>query len=132
MPRRERFPDELRLRKLNARNWQVVSPYRFHSRIIGTVTVPAGTVTDLASIPFFARCFVATDGEWTKPAVVHDFLYGPNARPAVSRRYADRAFHEAMTERGVSPILRTVIYLAVRLGGWVAFKGGQEVGVPAE
>ncbi|MEQ9330252.1 DUF1353 domain-containing protein [Thalassobaculum sp.] len=109
--------------KLNGRDWRLASSYRFRSSAFGTIEVPAGFETDLASVPWFARCFVAVDGEWTKPAVVHDWLYSPAAAGLrLTRRQADAAFLDALRVRGVSPLLGRVLWLAVRLGGRRAFR----------
>lgn len=119
----ERFPDELHLVKLNGRNWRVVADYRYRSPALGTITVPAGFETDLASVPWWARCWIAAAGDLAKPAVVHDWLYDARTSERwMSRTTADRAFREAMRVRGVSRFLRTVIYLAVRLGGRRSFR----------
>ncbi len=120
----ERFPDELVLRKLNGKKWEVVERFRYHSTRLGKwITVPAGFETDLASVPWFARWYVSRDGDHTKPAMVHDFLYVKASEaefPDVTREQADRVFLEAMTIRGVRQ--RRVMYAAVRIGGGKTFR----------
>ncbi|MFX4223515.1 MAG: DUF1353 domain-containing protein [Thalassobaculum sp.] len=117
----ERFPDELILRKLNGPEWEVLEPFRYWSRAMqGWIRVPAGFTTDLASIPWFGRWYVSVDGDHTKAAVVHDFLYTlASARdfPDLPRRDADRVFREALRLRGVGPIKTWIMYAAVRIGG---------------
>lgn len=94
------------------------------------ITVPAGFVTDLASIPRWAWTVLPPDGPWVKGAIIHDYLYSTGgtgvwfgraptltrARP-YSRREADLILREAMENRGVGPLRRTLFYAAVRLGG---------------
>ena len=95
-----------------------------------TITVPAGFVTDLASIPRFAWILLPPDGPWVKGAVIHDFLYATRGSgkwkkhpPAISRAIpytrseADAILREALENRGVGWLRRQVIWLAVRLGG---------------
>jgi hypothetical protein len=95
-----------------------------------TITVPAGFVTDLASVPRWAWTLVPPDGPWVKAAIVHDFLYATGGtgkwkrHPAAitrpqpySRLEADGIMREAMENRGVSWLSRNLIYTAVRLGG---------------
>ncbi len=38
------------------------------------ITVPAGAVTDFASIPRFARMLIPKLGRYNKAAVIHDYL----------------------------------------------------------
>lgn len=94
------------------------------------ITVPAGFVTDLTSVPRFAWTLLPPDGPWTKAAVIHDFLYATqgtgvwkghpsgNARPAAyTRAEADGILREAMADRGVDVTRRNIIWAAVRVGG---------------
>ena len=95
-----------------------------------TVTVPAGFVTDLTSVPRFAWMVLPPDGPSVKAAVIHDFLYAtsgtgswkrhPTAitreRP-YSRPEADNILREALKNRGVGVLRRNIIWVAVRVGG---------------
>ena len=79
------------------------------------VKVPAGFETDFASVPrFFSRLFPAT-GTWSKPAVVHDYLY--QAPGGCSRFLADCLFREAMIQEGVKPWRAWLMWVAVRCFG---------------
>ena len=122
----ERFPDELILRKLNGPEWEVREAFRYWStRLQAWITVPPEFTTDLTSVPWFARWYVSVDGEHTKAALVHDWLYvlaSETAFPNVTRKEADRIFLEALEVRGVGPIKRRVMYAAVRLGGGRTFR----------
>ncbi|ADJ61757.1 DUF1353 domain-containing protein [Herbaspirillum seropedicae] len=105
------------LRMLDNYQWQLLRAFDYHiggypsQRI---VRVPAGTITDLASVP---RCLWAVfppHGRYAKAAIVHDYLY----ESAIgSKREADRIFLEAMVVLGVPGWRRWVMYLAVRLFG---------------
>jgi hypothetical protein len=98
------------------------------------ITVPAGFVTDLASIPRLVWTFYPPDGPWVKAAIVHDFLYytrgdglwgkvrGLARTKPYSRAESDSIFAEAMQDRGVRPWGRFVLWIAVRLGGWLGWK----------
>lgn len=79
------------------------------------VTVPAGFVTDLASVPRFFWRIVPPFGKYTPAAVVHDFLYSSQN---LSRAMADAVFLEAMGVLGVPKWKRVSMYLAVRCFGW--------------
>ncbi|WP_428150910.1 DUF1353 domain-containing protein [Brevundimonas sp.] len=94
------------------------------------ITVPAGFVSDLASIPRWCWIILPPDGPWAKAAIVHDFLYatsgsghwkkrhdGRTRLTPYGRREADDVFREALANRGVDPLRRTILWAAVRLGG---------------
>jgi hypothetical protein len=100
-------------------------PVRFRSDILGgIIEVPAGYVSDLASIPQFAwSLFMAPDdprielGAW-----VHDLLYQSRGElwmetglVRFSRAAADRVLaFEAMPELGASHLQRHLVYETLR------------------
>lgn len=100
----------------------------------GTITVPAGFVTDLASIPRLLTSALPPDGPWTKAAVIHDALYFcrgglelwhgkriiDRATP-YTRAEADDILREAMADRGVGVVARNIIWSGVRAGGASGF-----------
>lgn len=93
------------------------------------IVVPAGFVTDLASIPRLVWSFYPPDGPWVKAAIVHDFLYdtqgdgrwhskiGVSREKPYSRAESDDILLEGMVERDVGRWERFVIWASVRLGG---------------
>lgn len=110
-----------------------------------TITVPAGFVTDLASIPRWAWILLPPDGPWVKAAIIHDFLYSTGgsgiwkSHPtsidparAYDRKEADQILREAMENRGVGAFKRNVIYLAVRIGGAGGWRPPQQKGPSVE
>ncbi len=85
--------------------------------------VPAGFVTDFASIPRFARVLIPKLGRYNKAAVLHDAIYQNAAIPVMlNRKGADLTFLGGMVALGVAPWKRRLMYWAVRLGGWAAWK----------
>jgi hypothetical protein len=118
--------------------WGLWQPLQYFPAAGGTITVPAGFVTDLASIPRWAWVLLPPDGPWVKGAIIHDYLYATGgtgewkghpssiAPPAAyTRRDADRILREAMQNRGVDIVRRNIIYAAVRFGGGAGWgKGG--------
>jgi len=105
------------LRMLESYRWQVLVAFEYH---VGgypsatVISVPAGTVTDLASAPRLLWAIFPPHGRWAKAAIIHDYLYDQ----AIGRKAdADRTFLEAMTVLGVSRFTRTAMYWAVRLFG---------------
>lgn len=84
------------------------------------VCVPKGYVTDLASTPRIVWPIFPPFGQHQRAAIVHDYLYSRHAR--CSRFLADSLFREAMAALGVPLWRRVVMYYAVRLFGWAAFR----------
>ena len=105
------------LRMLDDYRWQVLAPFEYH---VGNypsstvISVPAGTVTDLATAPRLLWALFPPHGRYAKAAIVHDYLY---AQAIGSKAYADRTFLEAMEVLGVSRFTRMVMYWTVRLFG---------------
>ena len=74
-----------------------------------TVCVPAGFVTDLATIPRWARPFLMQAGPSGKAAVLHDFLVGTNDERATD------IFDEALEVAGVNSFARWCMVTAIRI-----------------
>jgi hypothetical protein len=96
------------------------SPDPSHQSRLATVEVPAGFVTDFASIPRMFWSILPPDGAYTYPAIVHDYLYWTQDR---TRETADEILYVGMKEFRVSEATATTIYKAVRLGGGSAWNG---------
>ena len=85
--------------------------------------VPAGFVTDLASVPAVLWGVVASYGRQTLPAVLHDVLYraargsGRPTRARRLRREADLLFRATLRETGAGPVRRWLMWAAVRTFG---------------
>jgi len=100
------------------RTLAVVSrPYAFAHPVIAAerVDIPAGFVTDFASIPRWLWFLAPPFGRHAPAAVLHDYLYAIGQQGA--RRYADFLFREAMRSSGVPRLRRLAMYFAVRVGG---------------
>ena len=78
------------------------------------IVIPAGTVTDLASVPRVLWVVFPPHGRYAKAAIIHDYLYEHGIE---TKEYADKVFLEAMETLGVPRIQRTLMYWAVRLFG---------------
>jgi Protein of unknown function (DUF1353) len=105
------------LRMLDNYKWQLLAPFEYH---VGTypsevvIAVPAGTVTDLASVPRVLWSIFPPHGSWAKAAIVHDHLYD---LALYTKPFADSVFLEAMQVLGVPKWRRTVMYWCARLFG---------------
>lgn len=78
------------------------------------VCVPAGYITDLASVPRVLWNVFPPHGKYAKAAIVHDYLY---SNAIGSKLWADKVFLEAMAVLGVPRWRRWIMYFAVRLFG---------------
>jgi hypothetical protein len=87
------------------------------------VDVPKGFVTDLASIPRVFWSLLRPDGEYTYPAIIHDYLYWTQN---ISREKADLVFRLAMEDFSINPVTALTIYNAVRLGGDSAWQSNAD------
>ena len=95
------------------------------------ISIPAGFLTDLSSVPRPGRWAVSRVGPHLEASIVHDWLYvawqfegrDPTAR---MRRFADDVLLAAMKEANVGWLKRYLIYGAVRVGGGIAFNGADD------
>jgi hypothetical protein len=88
------------------------------------VEAPTGFVTDFASIPWQFWSLLRPDGEYTYPAIIHDYLYWSQTRP---KNVADEIFRASMQDFNLSAATIATLYNAVRLGGQSAWDGNAEL-----
>lgn len=96
--------------------WRVYEPFEFYLSDDNSdvIAVPAGFVTDLATIPRIFWSVLQPDGKYAKAAIIHDYLYDNALR---TKKDADLIFLDGMTVLGVPKWKRTIMYCAVRLFG---------------
>ena len=135
----------------DGRTWRVEAPFAYRPASGGHITVASGFVTDLASIPrvawiggtlialglifdmfnawsnaavalgllfVFLSPYLRHDGKYTEAAVVHDWLYRTHIVP---RWQADGYFLEMMKLLKCAAWQRWIIFVNVRLFGWIAW-----------
>lgn len=112
-------------------HWIVIEPvvYRIGNTKL-EIEVPRGFVTDFASIPYGITAFFLPTGQYSRAAVIHDYLYWTQR---CSRDQADRIFLLAMIESDVPYRTRATIYRTVRAGGessWIANQKERQAGQP--
>lgn len=109
----EAMPEERSGRGL----FQVYQSFWYEIGHVGSndwVMVPRGYVTDLCSIPAFARPFFPLAGRVAKPALLHDWLLDQGDARAAA------VFDEALAVAGVAPRRRKILVAAVKL--WASYK----------
>jgi hypothetical protein len=97
----------------NGKHWRLNKEFPVLSFV-----VPAGFVTDLASVP---RVFWFIAPRWGKhgpAAILHDYLYRTGE---VDRRTADNRFADVMDLCNVHPIFADAMFFAVRIFGFHAW-----------
>lgn len=94
----------------DASRWMLWAPLRV--TVAGSdLIVPAGFVTDFASVPPALRGLVAPIGPHLVPSIVHDYLYW---NQSCTRAQSDRIFLLALEEAGVGAFQRELFYQSVR------------------
>lgn len=93
------------------------------------ITVPEGFMTDFASIPFFARWWqTGSVGPQRIASYFHDWLY--SSQSELNRRKSDQVFRDIMKEVVRDgwrfKFRRNVMYLALRIGGYPAWRSNQK------
>ncbi len=83
------------------------------------ISVPAGTITDFSSIPWFGRMFM----RWSRvdiAGVVHDWLYQTGS---MSRGRADKIWRliAIAGKHPANAFQAWLGWLALRFGGWIAW-----------
>jgi hypothetical protein len=108
-----------------AGTWRLLAPLVYRSDVLQRdVTVPAGMVTDFASVPRVLGLYDLEGGRCNAAAVVHDFLYSAgSAYGGVTREQADDVLYEAILASGYGKITAGLFYLAVRAAGASHWQG---------
>ncbi len=101
--------------------------YQLKGKSWQTISVPRGTLTDLASVPRLFRFIVGRVGPHLEASIIHDYLYVAwqvkNKSPTdAMRRFADDLYLAAMQEAGMG-CKAHLIYRAVRFAGRCIFYG---------
>jgi hypothetical protein len=101
------------------RDFELSQPLVFHGRTGFEIIVPAGFVTDFASVPRVLWSILPPYGPWTRGAILHDYLWrllycGAPHPLAPDSRTAAKIFLEAMRESGVKPVTAWTLYAATR------------------
>lgn len=112
------FRTPLRLEATRPGEWALVSKLVWDDHK-ERIVVPAGSATDLASIPRPLRGILNQNGRSRRAAVLHDYLYRQGIVP---RAGADAVFRRALGADGMSWLGRLTYWAGVRLGGWIVWR----------
>ena len=124
-------------RLYDGKHWRLDSEYDYCVGEEGSgecIHVPAGFITDMASVPRIFWNIYPPFGLYGKAAILHDYLYSVCGRTPsekdkngltfyliYTRAECDAIFKEAMGVLNCSWHCRGNIYTGVRLGGWITW-----------
>lgn len=97
-----------------ADEWELKAPLIWQLRGGNQLIVPAGFITDLASIPRIFQNLLSVTGRSRRAAVAHDWLYCSHLIP---RKEADQFLKEALICEGVSGFTAWLYWAGVHIGG---------------
>ena len=114
-----RFVTTLKTDQTDRRTYKLLDDLVLADEEQRVITVPAGFVTDFASIQvlhnaFLFVLFALVSGYGNYAATVHDFLYSEGQ---VSRKEADAVLYRALRAEGVARWRAYLFWLGVRIGG---------------
>ncbi len=128
-----RDPRTLYVRKGREASYVTLEPYRVEYRVDGeptSLTVPAGMLTDLTSVPRIVRNIIGRVGPHLEAAIVHDFLY--IAWQLIPRRearkqdwrFANEVMFAGLRAAGVNMFQRGLIQAALRpsVASWLVYR----------
>ena len=115
------FLTKLRVEQVTEDDWVLLEPLVYSSELLGRkVTVPAGFVTDFASVPRLPFIYWFAGDTAKAPAVLHDWFYRTNTED-ITRATADALLAEAMEVRGYWKIRSWLMWAGVRIGGYWSY-----------
>lgn len=96
--------------------WRLTAPLRVE--IEGRpIEVPAGFVTDFASVPRVPIAYLVAGGRGNQAATLHDWLYSKQSSEPYDRAQADLALRAGLVGSGIEAPIADAMYAAVRLFG---------------
>lgn len=113
------FNDRLQVEQVDSTHWRLLSTFRYDSAVAqARIVVPAGFVTDFASVPRLPIAFLLFGDMAQAAAVIHDWLYTTGL---FAKAIADSVFYEAMRASGIGFWRARVMYWGVAYGGGLAW-----------
>jgi hypothetical protein len=104
------------VRRVDDRRWAVVEELVYRGKRDRFV-VPAGFLTDFATVPRVVVWLIPRFGRYTLAAILHDWLVTQGLRTGVvTSREADGIFRRVMRESGVPVLRRWLMWCGVRWG----------------
>ena len=115
------FTTKLNVEPIGKNLWELQEGFEYHVGYLNSderIIVPAGFITDFASVPRVFWPIIDPIGEHGKAAVIHDYCY---ATACYKRLRSDSIFLEGMEVLEVEKWKRQAMYNAVVMFGWWAW-----------
>lgn len=109
------FLGDVVVRQVDAKRWELIEPLTYRGNR-ESFTVERGFITDFASVPRLFVWLLPSYGDYTKAAILHDYLC---KKKPVDRADADGLFRRAMRELEVSFARRWMMWAAVRAASFL-------------
>lgn len=94
----------------DGKSWILLEDFSYHS-----IVVPAGFITDFASVPVAFTWFIRRWGKHGFASIIHNWLYWEQP---YSRKFCDLVFLSGMLNTNTKCGRAYLIYYCVRLFGW--------------
>jgi hypothetical protein len=116
----------------DGRRWRLNEPLIYEVGFLGSgivITAPTGFITDGASVPRPLWAFLPPWGTYSRSVTLHDLLTaclrnGQTHPCASTWAEAAKLLRAMMVAEGTGQLIRTVIYVAVRL--WAFYRDGNK------
>jgi hypothetical protein len=119
------FLAPLQIEQIDERHWRLLRAFTYDSEVAkARIVVPAGFVTDFASVPRVPVAYWLFGGTANAAAVIHDWLYTTGIFP---KDTADSVFYEAMRASGIGFLRARFMYWGVAYGGGMAWAAHRAV-----
>lgn len=110
------FRSGIQVRPVDGVRWELLQPLSYEGGF-QTFTIPAGYITDFASVPRVVVWLLPPFGDYTAAAIVHDWLITDILpHKLITSRDVDGIFLRIMRELDVKPRRRWMLWAGVRLG----------------
>jgi hypothetical protein len=107
--------------KIGRKLWMLTAPMVYRTPH-GNFLVPAGFITDHASVPrIFTSIIPPVQSAIAEASILHDWFYSKDSR-IVSRKFADLCLRELTIANGGSKALGGIAWAAVRVGGRSSYR----------
>lgn len=117
------FTTPLNIDLIDANKWKLQKSFEYHVGCYPNnkeiIIVPAGFITDFASIPRIFWSILPPTGRYGKAAIIHDWCYQYGF---YNRQRSDEIFLEGMKVLKVKQWKYKIIYYSVRLFGGIVWK----------
>lgn len=115
--------DALKVQESDGKNSLLLEGFTYTTLKGEVIDIPAGSESDGASTPQFMWNLLPSSGDYWMAAFLHDYLYRYSDKP---RGECDSLLKEAMYRLGVNKFKANIIYLGVRMGGWLAYRSSRK------